>query len=450
MGKGDLAALLQKHVPSLQDEGYMRSNIEIIEHYEGLLVAFAAKTSRLRVGDLEEAARQLYPEAGSCSHKTFAQRLSAAMSMAVTKARHCSAGASLHPPSLQRLVRALMQGSPTSSTSASSGACGAALATPEEVAALWGVKPAARAKHIQAGLIEIYSSQEIEEAESAGGEDSFIGEAEMAEEGGAPGSSEVPAPGGGAREAAGPAQGLKEVEYPDLVRKVMVLMSAIGTKKECKLLKGPQGYAVYDKGEGSICDTEIPNLMLDPPVIKRPAAAPKPAAGRKKARKEQDIQKELGGGEEAPEGPEGEAEGEEREGELEADEGEEEELAEADGGEEAEDLQNQEEPEGEAEAEAAPEGPAPEPKAARAQGPVPRKYMVMWYRPPRGALALRQAYGAKRQIFQVVADSVGSTKEQLEALYARLIPELESGNVQEAGAKAWVVRELAEGKRRAA
>ena len=141
----------------------------------------------------------------------------------------------------------------------------------------------------------------------------------------------------------------------------------------------------------------------------------------------------------------------------EAEEGEEEELAEAEGGEEAEDLQNNEEPQGEAEASGAPEGPAPEPKApAPAEGPAARaaarRYVVMWYRSPRGALALRQGYGSKRQIFQVVAASVGSTKEQLEALYARLIGELEAGACQEAGAKAWVIRELAKlhDRRRAA
>ena len=321
MGKGDLALLLREHVVSLQDEGYMRSNIEVIERYESLLVAFAGKTSRLRVGDVE-AARQLYPEAGSCCQKTFAQRLAAAMSTAVTKARHCSTGAALHPPALQRLVRAL-KGDPTSSCSGTSEARGSTLDTPQDIAALWGVKPPARSKRMPAGCIDIYSSQEIEEAESAGGEqeveeaesaggkDSWVPEPEKVETGGATGSSQVP---GGVGEP-GPGQGVKEVDYPDLQRGVMVVMLASRAKQECKLRKGPQGTAVYDKA-GSVFETEIPNLMLDPPVLKRPAAAPKPAAGRKKAKKEQELAEEQGGGAQAPPGPHGEAEEDEGEGEV--------------------------------------------------------------------------------------------------------------------------------------
>jgi hypothetical protein len=315
------------------------------------------------------------------------------------------------------------------------------------------VKAAGRGKHIEAGCVDIYSSQEIEEAESAGEEDSRVAEPEKVEKRGATCSSQVP---GGVGEPA-PGQGLKEVAYEDVQRRVVVVMSASGTKQEFKLRKGPKGTAVYDRA-GSACETEIPNLMLDPPILKRPAAAPKPAAGRKKAKKEQELNEELGGGAEAPQGPE--PEGDEGEGEVEAEgegeveaEGEEEELAEAEDGEEPEALQSDEEPQGEAEASAAPEGPAPEPQAgAPAEGAAARRYVVMWYRPPRGALALRQAYGCKRQICQVVAASVGSTKEQLEALFARLIGELQAGTLEEAGAKAWVIRELAKllDRRRAA
>ena len=286
-------------------------------------------------------------------------------------------------------MRAL-KGDPASSCSGTSQARGSTLDNPQDIAALWGVKPPARGKHMPAGCIDIYSSQEIEEAESAGGEDSWVPEPEKVEKGGATGSSQVP---GGVGEP-GPGQGVKEVDYPDLQRGVMVVMLTSGTKQECKLRKGPQGTAVYDKA-GSVCETEIPNLMLDPPVLKRPAAAPKPAAGRKKAKKEQDLAEEQGGGAQPPPGPHGEAEEDEGEGEVKAEEGEEEELAEAEGGEEAEDLQNNEEPQGEAEASGAPEGPAPEPKApAPAEGPAARaaarRYVVMWYRSPRGALALRQ------------------------------------------------------------
>lgn len=497
LAKGQLLELLKQHVPSLKDQAFLNNDLEAVEHYEEFLVACARDTVRLRVGDVEDAARSLYPEAGPLHHRAFAQRVASALGVAQAKARHCTTGTAVHPPAMQRLVAALM-GSASSSSGSSSmpsrsrpsqGGTKRPLAvgsrasdmTEQEAEALWGLPPKVRKPllpEVDSGPISIVSSQEVVD-ESEGGEDSGAEEGELGdgEEEAMEVDAAVAGPVGGPPQQQKQEQELereqqpqqqqlgeqepqqrKEVCYPDVARKVLVVITAEGSKLEFGLLPGPEGMCVIERA-GTRLPTEVPNLFLEPPVLKRPAAA-KRVGSKRKGKK--GIQVEDEGEVPLAEAPEpGDGQGGEAPRADSAEEGEayeasgEEGLAEGideevvQGGvaegtgeeEEAEAPANRQEVSAEAGASGGPEPEVGGPM--RPPPPAPgRRYQVMWYREPRGALALRQCFGPKRQVFQIVASSAGTSREVLEALYERLIVELQAGTCQEAEARAWVRREL--------
>lgn len=270
------------------------------------------------------------------------------------------------------------------------------------------------------------------------------------------------------------------------------------------LARGEGGFAECCY-EGMLYRSELPNLLFEPPAVKgkairkRPASAPTKPKG-KKAKQAAEMVDEEGEGMCEEEGEEeghdeGEGEGSEEVADAEdapeageAEEEEDEEVAtrpakrrpaaaaplQAEGAEGAEGgglhqltrrrpgggrasgaeprregLQEREAPKPEeAEGGLGTEGALPKPQGAegppklQAEPPQPQRYHKMWYK-ARGNMALRQAKGAKRQIFQVGLAAAGGQLSVLEGAFDALILELHEGRLAESQAKPWLLRHLA-------
>jgi hypothetical protein len=263
----------------------------------------------------------------------------------------------------------------------------------------------------------------------------------------------------------------KAFGWADPSRMVYVLVGGSGGKTELPLRKGAAGFCVADHNGVEIC-TELANLMLDPPGEKaKPKAKPRvckrPAA--KGVQKEQEGQKEgeeEGEDDELPEGSEEEQQEDEEDQKVKPKRPAKKQppaaaarkrprLAKAQGHEEdadgeAEETSKAKQAEGQGEAKA--EGTAPEAEGEQPQRPAkaadegsapPRQgWVKMWYAPPRSAMALRQTYGMKRQLWQVSTKALGVDYDTLDNAFVALLEALREGLVGEAESKPWLLRHL--------
>jgi len=213
------------------------------------------------------------------------------------------------------------------------------------------------------------------------------------------------------------------VDWVDSSRLVMVRISA-GVKMESPLVAGSGGFCIAQFGSETI-QTEVPNLMLKPIVLKKPAA--------RKARTTADCSEEN-----EDEGSEKEGEGSEKE-----NEGNKKEVADDEEKGEEEEKEMEEEEHGKGDEEDDEEVCPPEKRARVEQedvtGPVKRKYYKMWYKRG-GSWGVRRGFGDKAQIFAVGGKKArGVSKETMGTIVDMVIQKMEQEDLPETAAKelAW-------------
>ena len=203
-------------------------------------------------------------------------------------------------------------------------------------------------------------------------------------------SQEVPAPVAQAEASSSSSTGTA-VQFVDVARCVMVRVLTNGDRVTSPLEQGSEGFACARFGD-SVVQTEVPNLVLRGPVLKRPAAS-RPGAG--------------GGVDLAPALPVANPE---------VEVGQEDKLDES----------------SEARAGCAPLAVAPE---------TVRRYSKLWYKNCK-YWGIRQKFHAKKQIFSIPARELSQGKEIMGRIADLAIERLEGGESEES-VKAWARAEAA-------
>ena len=388
-------------VPPQVDQMVSWSHEKTLSAYTEFFVAVAGQGSRLSAGALAGASRSLW---GLPPHDAKALGVCFAATIAWSRRRfkRCVSPASLqNPEQLVHQAFARLEGTPgPGASSPSSGSMGPGASSPssgslgsggmgwwsdpQAIAGMYGLSPPPPQVPKAAGLVDLLSQETVESSQASAVEAAGPGTPPAAEE-------------------AGPL-----VSWTDVNTMTLFMLDGQGGKSSYPLVPGPAGFMVCTIN-GKVHTSEVPNLLAGAKRAE-PSHQPRkrPACKRTRRRTKQPEQVDEPGLAEKVEEEDKEEKGEEEE-----EEKEEKEQA---------GLSFEE---GEEEVEVVPE-------AAPAKT---KKYHAMFYSRD-GSYGIRQCFAPKRQVCSI--RQKGASKAELMSLAARLIGLLESGEVPEAGAWAWV------------
>lgn len=379
----EVAAVLKGSLSSLDQKVYLQVDLDnVVEAYQDVLVLLLKLTPRLNVSVLSHAASSAF-EVTAQEANAWARSMVSAVSHCQSKRRSCSSGKKL-PPAVFRIVQALQEvtsprGAPVTCSSKSS------LSSNQSIDLTKPVKQGrSRSPCKRDAILALYG---------AGGKVENkpvlpVGEDEVcilsSQE-----TSCTPSPTVG---KSGQQPASKCVQYVDPLAKALVRVADGKVIATAKMLPGPDGFArgVFP-GETEEHCTDMPNLYLLPPVMKKPAAAvrKKPAALQPAPSEEEAVDEDL---------PE----------DLHTDPG----------------HQEQEDGLSPEEANLLQSSGRPKPEL---------KYQKMYYKAS-GAWAVRQGFCAKKQLFQI--KNSNKTKEELEKIVDAALIKLSEGMLEEA-VKTW-------------